>query len=118
MPDLHPDELAAARAAREAHDAADPLASEPDAPADDDAKAFERQVRHEARMLATRMPSLWGLLDQQTVPLAAPPALQAPGMALTSGEMMAYRMGQRSVVEWIARTASEPEPEEDGDEGQ
>lgn len=100
---IHPDEVAlyAEAVPQDAHEA--------------DADLWHRNViRHEARRL-TQMVNLWKHLDQVTVPLAHPPGIGMPGLSMPSEQVMAYRMGQRSVIEYLAMKAAEEDEKEDGD---
>ena len=105
--DVHPDEIAAMRAVR--------AEEEPPVEVDQDAVDADlhhrRVLRTEARKLVDGLPVLFREMDAKTVPVAGFPVIGPPEMPMTPAQVMAYRLGQRSVVEWVAGLAQE---EDDG----
>ena len=66
---------------------------------------WEGSLRAQCGAVRQQLPLLWEALDVQTLPLAHAPDLMPPSIALTGGEMLIYRAGQRSVFEWMRRCA-------------
>ena len=91
---VHPEEVTHMDAVRRERNArAQPV--QPEVP--------ERLVKCRAQAAAffREYPDLAAALDEGTRPMPMPSPLMTPELNLTSGEHMAYSMGQRSIVEWL-----------------
>ena len=70
-----------------------------------------KDLRREAKVLIAECPILWEWLRKVTTPRMMAPSSDFNFMrlpTLTTGEMMAWRAGQYSVIEFIERKAGEP----------
>ena len=86
------------------------------AQAEQDARErFQATIRAQCADGEDRHPEVWSFLDEETEPRAEPPRLMRPGLAFGPAELLAFRMGQRSIVQWHrdnARLAREGGPED------
>lgn len=76
-----------------------------------EAQAVRAQFAH----MRTHCPTAWGWLDRHTAPEAAAPPILPPSLPMTSGEVMAFRMGQRSVFDCMDGNADVHEQGGDDD---
>ena len=66
---------------------------------------YDSTLRAQCSAIRRQLPVLWQALDEHTVPVAESPTILPPSIHMTSGETMAFRMGQRSVFDWMQRSA-------------
>ena len=94
----------------------EPTAAEQEA--EDVQARYDKTLRAQCSAIRRQLPVLWQALNEHTVPIAESPTILPPSIQLTSGEMMAFRMGQRSVYDWLERSAdindSPVEAQDDG----
>ena len=106
------DELAHCRAARAEVEEADVQHGEHMLPQPDPEQvAFEKELIHEARTLKRECPLLFDAMRDRTYPRADDRfMLMRPDTAKMSfGQLMAFRLGQDSVTQWIEVLASTKE---------
>ena len=83
-----------------------PEDTEAEAQAEEEARLrWEASLRAQCSAVRRQFPLLWEAFDEGTMPMAEPPQILVPTLPLTSAETMAYRMGQRSIFEWMRRCA-------------
>ena len=61
---------------------------------------FQATIRAQCADGEARHPEVWAFLEEETEPRAELPRLMRPGIAFGPAEILAYRMGQRSIVQW------------------
>ena len=66
---------------------------------------YDAALRAQCSAIRRQLPVLWEALKEHTVPVADHPTILPPTIQMTSAELMAFRMGQRSVYEWMQRSA-------------